>query len=74
MNDQYTEPLSTTENQPARHRSVMMALAGVIALLVAAWCLADGPFLVRADSVPWALLAIGIVVGIGLVASGFRRK
>ncbi|ALG84189.1 hypothetical protein [Gordonia phthalatica] len=74
MKDQYTDPADSDADAHARHRSVMMALTALITIVVAAWCLAGGPLLFRSDTVPWALLAVGVVVGVGLVASGFRRN
>lgn len=73
MSDDYTDQTQTTA-EPERQRSVMMAFAAVVTLLVAAWCLAGGPFLFSGDGLPWVLLAVGIVVGVGLIASGFRRS
>ncbi|EGD56515.1 hypothetical protein [Gordonia neofelifaecis] len=72
MIDETPDQAGTAE--PERHRSFMMGLSAVVTLLVAAWCLADGPFLLDTSYLPWALLAVGIVVGVGLIASGFRRK
>ena len=74
MTDEFTSPTQPTVDEPAGHRSFMMALSALVTLLVAAWCLAGGPFFVQAEGLPWALLAVGIVVGVGLIASGFRRK
>ncbi|MBM7366752.1 hypothetical protein [Gordonia hydrophobica] len=74
MTDDYSDQNQTAVTAPERHRSVMMAISALLTLLVAAWCLADGPFLFSGAGLPWALLAGGIVVGIGLIASGFRRK
>ncbi|WP_026919428.1 hypothetical protein [Gordonia shandongensis] len=68
-----TDVRSTT-GEPDRQRSVMMALSALVTLLVAAWCLADGPFLFDVRGVTWVLIAGGLVVGAGLVASGFRRR
>lgn len=77
MNEQYTAPAdldsAVDTDQRPRHRSVLMALSAVVTLLVAAWCLAGGPLLFHSETVPWALLVVGIVVGVGLIASGFRR-
>lgn len=70
-----------TENNTApatadaeRHRSGAMAFAGLAALLVAAWCLADGPETSQSQHLPWILLAVGVVIGIGMIVSGFVRK
>ena len=55
-------------------RSPGLAFAGVLALLVSLWGLADGPrFLADASYVPWLVLGIGLVVGLILIISGFRR-
>ncbi|GEE01921.1 hypothetical protein nbrc107696_23670 [Gordonia spumicola] len=55
-------------------RSPGLAVMGVLALLVAGWGLADGPSIDQTHTLPWALLAVGVIVGLGLVASGFRRR
>ena len=72
MNQQYDAPADAAD-APERNRSVAMALSAILTLLVAAWCLADGPFVFSGSGVPWVLLAVGIVVGVGLIGSGCRR-
>lgn len=74
MTEEFTTPISSTAAVPETHRSFMMAISAIVTLLVAAWCLAGGPFFFQSEALPWTLLAVGIVVGVGLIASGFRRK
>lgn len=71
MTDNTTE---TTTTDVQRHRSGMMAISALAALLVSAWCLAGGPTVSESTNVPWLLLTIGVLVGVGLIVSGFLRK
>ncbi|MGB3695841.1 MAG: hypothetical protein WBA05_00260 [Gordonia sp. (in: high G+C Gram-positive bacteria)] len=64
----------TADGAPPRHRSLMMALSALTTLLVAAWCLAGGPSPFTTAQLPLILLVVGAVVGVGLIASGFRRS
>ncbi|MGO3325998.1 hypothetical protein [Gordonia sp. (in: high G+C Gram-positive bacteria)] len=59
---------------PEGRRNPFLAVLGVLALVVAAWGLAGGPNITDSGAVPWTILVIGLVVGVGLVASGIRRR
>ncbi|WP_132993964.1 hypothetical protein [Gordonia zhaorongruii] len=59
---------------PEQHRSPLLAVFGVLALIVAGWGFAGGPDLGDAHAAPWAILIVGVVAGVGLVVSGIRRR
>lgn len=58
---------------PIERRSPALAIGGLIALGVAAWGLTGGPDLPDLNLLPWILLALGLVAGLALIASGIRR-
>ncbi|GAA4674445.1 hypothetical protein [Gordonia humi] len=64
----------STETTAEGRRSPFLAVLGVLALLVAGWGLADGPDISSTSAVPWTILVIGVVIGVGLVASGIHRR
>lgn len=71
MTDQNTTEIpDTTEDR----RNPFLAVLGVIALAVAAWGLSGGPDITETSAIPWTILAVGLIVGIGLVMSGIRRR
>lgn len=59
---------------PEGRRNPFLAVLGVLALMIACWGLAGGPNITDSGAVPWTILVVGLVVGIGLVASGIRRR
>lgn len=59
---------------PEGRRNPLLAVLGVLALLVAGWGLTGGPDLTDSNAIPWTILVIGLVIGVGLVASGIRRR
>ena len=69
-----TTETGTTAAQQAT-RSPALLVTGLVALVVAGWAIAGGPrFQFHLDIWPWVLIALGVVVGAGLVISGFRSR
>lgn len=63
------------DNLPAIRRTPLLAVLGVIALGVAAWGLTGGPEIPSLNPLlPWILIGVGVVAGVVLIASGFRRR
>ncbi|QKT06373.1 hypothetical protein HUN08_03580 [Gordonia sp. X0973] len=62
----------TDDDAPVR-RSVFLAVAGILTLLVAAWGMTGGFHLPNLDLVPWLLVIGGVLVGVVLILSGLRR-
>ncbi|MFM9377871.1 hypothetical protein [Gordonia sp. VNK21] len=60
------------DENPAR-RSPALVVSGVLALLLAGWGLSGGPDIPNVNVVPWILVGLGLLVGVVLVISGFRR-
>ena len=69
-----TEQQTTEAVVPEDHRNPFLAVIGVLALMIAGWGLAGGPDITDSGAIPWTILVIGLVVGVGLVASGIRRR
>ncbi|WOC11256.1 hypothetical protein [Gordonia sp. MP11Mi] len=63
-----------TTEAPEGRRNPFLAVLGVLALLVAGWGLAGGPDVTNSGTIPWTILVVGLVVGLGLVMSGIRRR
>ena len=65
-----------SEQEPAGgdHRNPFLAVLGVLGLLVAGWGLADGPDLGDGAALGWTILVVGLLIGLGLVVSGIRRR
>ncbi|MFT4088096.1 MAG: hypothetical protein QM658_13295 [Gordonia sp. (in: high G+C Gram-positive bacteria)] len=61
------------ETADLARRSPVLAVLGVLALGVAGWGLAGGPALPDLNAVPWLLVTLGLLAGLALVISGFRR-
>ncbi|MFZ2512271.1 MAG: hypothetical protein WAW85_14420 [Gordonia sp. (in: high G+C Gram-positive bacteria)] len=55
-------------------RSPALVIAGVIAIMVAAWGLTGGVSVPALSLLPWILIVAGTLAGIVLIASGFRRS
>ena len=67
MNDD-VETIDTPRRSPA------LAIAGVIAIMVAGWGLTGGVDVPAISMLPWILIVAGALVGIVLIASGFKRS
>ena len=68
MNDETT---SATE---ASRRSPGLIILGVLALAVAGWGLADGPSLPNLDAIAWIAVAVAVISGLFLIASGAKAS
>lgn len=55
-------------------RSPGLVIAGVIAIMVAAWGMTGGVNVPALSLLPWILIVAGTLAGIVLIASGFRRS
>ena len=67
-------PASSASDEVEVGRSPFLAVLGLLSLVVAGWGLVGGPMLGDTHLIPWVLLAVGLAVGVGLVASGVRRQ
>lgn len=61
-----TEAVDTSRRSPA------LAISGVIAIMVAGWGLTGGVDVPTLSLVPWILIVAGALIGVVLIASGFR--